>query len=90
MKHLVALLNSHIEGDDERFLSVALQVAATEAREGRTEEAERLRDLVQKARDQRRNRPGTPRANARRREPALRAFARGAFTRRSVCREKSK
>ncbi len=59
MKHLVALLNSHIEGDDERFLSVALQVAATEAREGRTEEAERLRDLVQKARDQRRNRPVT-------------------------------
>ena len=55
MKHLIALLNSHIEGDDEQFLSVALQVAANEAREGRTVEAERLRDLVQKARDQHRH-----------------------------------
>jgi hypothetical protein len=30
-KHLLALLNSHIEGDVEQFLSIALQVAAQEA-----------------------------------------------------------
>jgi hypothetical protein len=51
---IIALLNSHIDGDDEQFLSIALQVAAQEAREGRTDEAEKLKRLVQKARDQRR------------------------------------
>jgi SpoVK/Ycf46/Vps4 family AAA+-type ATPase len=53
-KHLLALLSSHIDGDEEQFLSIALQVAAQEAREGRTEEAEKLKRLVQKARDQQR------------------------------------
>lgn len=50
-KHLLALLASHIEGDDELFLSLALQVAAQEARQGRAEDAEKVRRLVQKARD---------------------------------------
>jgi SpoVK/Ycf46/Vps4 family AAA+-type ATPase len=54
-KHLLALLNSHIDRDEDQFLSIALQVAAQEARQGRTEEAEKLRRLVQKARDQRRS-----------------------------------
>lgn len=53
-KHLLALLNSHIEGDEEQFLSIALQVAAQEARQGRPEEADKLKRLVQKARDQQR------------------------------------
>ncbi len=53
-KHFLALLNSHIEGDEDQFLSIALQVAAQEARQGRAEEAEKLKRLVQKARDQRR------------------------------------
>ena len=53
-KHVLALLNSHIDGDEEQFLSIALQVAAQEARQGRTEDAERLKRLVQKARDQQR------------------------------------
>jgi SpoVK/Ycf46/Vps4 family AAA+-type ATPase len=53
-KQIVALLNSHIDGDDEQLLSIALQVAADEARAGRTDEADRLKRLVQKARDQRR------------------------------------
>lgn len=51
-KHLLALLNSHVEGDEEQFLSIALQVAAQEARHGRIEDAEKLKRLVQKARDQ--------------------------------------
>lgn len=54
-KHLLALLNSHIEGDEDQFLSIALQVAAQEARQGRMDEAEKLKRLVQKARDQRRS-----------------------------------
>lgn len=53
-KHLLALLNSHIDGDEEQFLSVALQAAAMEARQGRLEDAEKLKRLVQKARDQQR------------------------------------
>jgi SpoVK/Ycf46/Vps4 family AAA+-type ATPase len=53
-KHLLALLNSHIDGDEEQLLSIALQVAAQEARQGRTEDAEKLKRLVQKARDRRR------------------------------------
>lgn len=53
-KHLLALLSSHIDGDEEQFLSIALQVAAQEARQGRPEEAEKLKRLVQKARDQQR------------------------------------
>jgi SpoVK/Ycf46/Vps4 family AAA+-type ATPase len=56
-KQLLALLNSHIEGDEEQFLSIALQVAAQEARQGRTEDADKLKRLVQKARDRRRAGP---------------------------------
>src|ERR1700733_7622262 len=54
-KHLLALLNSHIEGDEEQFLSIALQAAAQEARQGRSEDADKLKRLVQKARDQQRS-----------------------------------
>ncbi|MDZ5450479.1 ATP-binding protein [Labrys sp. ZIDIC5] len=53
-KHFLALLNSHIDGDEDQFLSIALQVAAQEARQGRTDEADKLKRLVQKARDQHR------------------------------------
>lgn len=54
-KQFLALLNSHIDGDEEQFLSIALQVAAQEARQGRTEDADKLKRLVQRARDQRRS-----------------------------------
>ncbi|MFC3068427.1 AAA family ATPase [Phenylobacterium soli] len=57
-KQIVALLNSHIEGDEEQFLSLALQVAADEARAGRHAEADRLKRLVQKARDRKREAGG--------------------------------
>lgn len=53
-KHVLALLSSHIEGDEEQFLSVALQAAAQEARQGRSDDAEKLKRLVQRARDQHR------------------------------------
>lgn len=53
-QQIFALLNSHIEGDEDQFLSVAMQIAAQQARDGKPDEAEKLKRLVQKARDQRR------------------------------------
>lgn len=41
-----ALVKSHGEGDDERFYSVAMQVAATAARAGQERFAQDLRDIV--------------------------------------------
>lgn len=49
-RHLIALLKSHIDGDNEHFLSVAMQVAAHEARLGHGKLAQELRDLVDEAR----------------------------------------
>ncbi|WP_234731343.1 AAA family ATPase [Acidocella facilis] len=53
-KQILALLNSHIDGDEDQILSIALQIAAQEARHGRLDDADKLKRLVQKARDQRR------------------------------------
>jgi SpoVK/Ycf46/Vps4 family AAA+-type ATPase len=44
-----ALLQSYIEGDDERFLSIAMQVAAHEAKVGHGKLAEDLRNLIDEA-----------------------------------------
>jgi len=44
-----ALLKSHIDNDDDRFLSIALQVAAHEARSGHGRIAQELRDIVEHA-----------------------------------------
>lgn len=49
-RHLVALLQSHLEGDDEQFLTVAMQVAAHEARQGHGKLAQQLRELVDETR----------------------------------------
>ncbi len=46
---LKALLKSHIEGDNERFYSVAVQLAAHEAKIGHGKLAEELRDLLDQA-----------------------------------------
>ena len=50
---LKALLKSHLEGDDERFFSVAMQVAAHEAKLGHGKLAEELRALVDEAKARR-------------------------------------
>jgi SpoVK/Ycf46/Vps4 family AAA+-type ATPase len=47
-----ALVKSHAEGDDTRFYSVALQVAAGAARSGQSRFANDLRDLVDTLREQ--------------------------------------
>lgn len=49
-KHLIALLKSHIARDDDQFLSIAMQVAAHEARKGHGQVAQQLRALVDQAR----------------------------------------
>ena len=46
---LKALLRSYAEGDDDRFLAVAMQVAAHAARRGQGKVAEELRALVDQA-----------------------------------------
>lgn len=50
---LKALLTSHIEDDDDRFYSVAMQVAAHEAKLGHGKLAEDLRALIDNAKSQR-------------------------------------
>jgi SpoVK/Ycf46/Vps4 family AAA+-type ATPase len=59
-KHLLALLRSHIDGDNEQFLSVAMQVAAHEARQGHANLARQLRDLVDDARTRKHTRTSRP------------------------------
>lgn len=51
-EQIKALLKSHMTGDDERFLSIALQVAAHEAKIGHGKLALELRDIVEKAKKQ--------------------------------------
>lgn len=49
-EQIKALLASHLEGDERRFYSIAMQVAAAEARKGHRKLAEELRELIDKAR----------------------------------------
>jgi SpoVK/Ycf46/Vps4 family AAA+-type ATPase len=49
-KQVIALLSGHIEGDVERVYTVALQIAASEARQGHVKTAETLRKLVDSGR----------------------------------------
>jgi SpoVK/Ycf46/Vps4 family AAA+-type ATPase len=57
---LKALLRSYLEGDDAHFFSVAVQMAATEARQGHGKLAEELRALVDEAKSRRAARAGPP------------------------------
>lgn len=51
--HLKALLKSHLEGDEQRFISVGMQVAAHEAKLGHGKLAEELRALIDDAKQRR-------------------------------------
>lgn len=51
--HLKALLQSHLDGDDTRFYSVAMQVAAHEAKLGHGRLAGDLRELIDQAKARR-------------------------------------
>ena len=52
-EQLKALLRSHLEGDNDRFISVAMQVAAHEARLGHGKLATDLRDMIDQAKSRR-------------------------------------
>ena len=57
-EQLKALLRSHLERDDDRFISVAMQVAAHEARLGHGKLATDLRSIIDQAKSRRG--PGPP------------------------------
>ena len=52
-RQLIALLKSHLEEDEEQFLSVAMQAAASEARRGHTRIAEEMRELIEEVKSRR-------------------------------------
>ena len=52
-EQLKALLKSHVEGDDDRFFSAAMQVAAHEAKLGHGKLAEELRSIIDDAKSRR-------------------------------------
>ena len=58
-KQILAMLNSKAEGDEELFFSIALQVAASEARQGHKTTAEEIRSAVEKARGTRKSISGS-------------------------------
>jgi len=64
-EQIKALIRSHWSDDPERFLTVALQVAAYEAQQGHRELALEIRDIVDKARSERKQ------LNVRRLQPEL-------------------
>lgn len=55
-EQIKALIRSHFSDDSERFLTLALQVAAHEAKQGHGALAHEIRDLVDKARSDRKRR----------------------------------
>ncbi|TMQ22809.1 MAG: ATP-binding protein, partial [Deltaproteobacteria bacterium] len=66
-EQIKALLESHVEGDDDRFLSTVLQLAEHAARRGHGKLAQELRAMIDKAREAERpgSRPPTPLAQPR-------------------------
>lgn len=50
-RHIIALLKSYLEGEEQQFFSVALQMAAHEARQGHTKVAEDIQILIDKAKE---------------------------------------
>jgi SpoVK/Ycf46/Vps4 family AAA+-type ATPase len=60
-KQVIALLSGHLDGDAERVFTVALQIAATEARQGHSKTADTLRKLVDTARSNQSERSAVPR-----------------------------
>ena len=59
-KQIKRLLKSHMDGDDDRFFSVAMQVAAHEARLGHGKLAEELRSMIDDAKERRGVSPPVP------------------------------
>src|SRR5690348_7430383 len=50
-RQILELLKSHVEGDEERFRTAALQLAANEARQGHNDLAKEIQRLVEQSRE---------------------------------------
>ena len=48
-RQILELLKSHVEGDDDRFRTAALQLAANEARQGHDDIAQQIKRLVEQS-----------------------------------------
>ena len=48
-RQIIALLKSHVEGEEQQFYSAALQMAAHEARQGHGKLAQEIRELIDQA-----------------------------------------
>jgi SpoVK/Ycf46/Vps4 family AAA+-type ATPase len=48
-RQMIALLKSHVQRDDQEFLAIAMEVAATEARQGHSQVANTIKRLVDEA-----------------------------------------
>jgi MoxR-like ATPase len=49
-RQIIELLRSHVDGDEERFRTAALQLAANEARQGHSDVASQIQRLVEESR----------------------------------------
>jgi SpoVK/Ycf46/Vps4 family AAA+-type ATPase len=49
-RQMIALLKSHVRRDDQEFLSIAMEMAASEARQGHSQVAEAVKNLIDEAR----------------------------------------
>ena len=52
---IIELVQSHADGDDKKFYTIAMQIAAKAARLGHTQFAQELRDLVTELRQDRKS-----------------------------------
>ncbi|XDE61851.1 hypothetical protein AB3M80_25660 [Arthrospira platensis BEA 1257B] len=50
-RQIIALIKSHIEGEEQQFCSAALQIAAHEARQGHGKLAQEIRELIDEAKN---------------------------------------
>src|ERR1035441_2650644 len=48
-RQILELLKTHVEGDDDRFRTAALQLAANEARQGHDDIAQQIKRLVEQS-----------------------------------------
>jgi SpoVK/Ycf46/Vps4 family AAA+-type ATPase len=59
-RQMIALLKSHVRHDEQEFLSIAMEMAAHEARQGHGQVAEILKNLIDEARRQPKSSTGKP------------------------------
>ena len=63
-RQILELLKSHVAGDEERFRTAALQLAANEARQGHNDVAKEIQRLVEQSNELTRSETGTQAVNS--------------------------